>query len=69
MPRATYLTDVEKGKILAFLKNELSFRETSKKLVRSDRVVKNFAKNKSQYGKNKTGGPKRKLLLKPQAIL
>ena len=61
MPRGTYLTDVEKGKILAFLENELSFREIGRKLARSDRVVRNFPKNKSQYGKNKTGGPKRKL--------
>ena len=61
MPRGTYLTDVEKGKILAFLENELSFREISRKLDRLDRVVRNFAKNHSQYGKNKTGGPKRKL--------
>ena len=61
MPRGTYLTDVEKGKILAFLENELSFREIDRKLGRSDRVVRNFAKNKSQYDKNKTEGPKRKL--------
>ena len=54
MPRGTYLTDVEKGKILAFLENELSFREIVRKLGRSD-------KNKTQYGKNKTEDPKRKL--------
>ena len=61
MPRATYLTDVGKGKILAFLENGLSFREIGRKLGRSDRVVKSFAKNYGQHGKNKTGGPKRKL--------
>ena len=61
MPRGTYLSDVEKGKILAFLENGLSFREIGRKLGRSDKVVRNFAKNQSQYGKNKTGGPKRKL--------
>ena len=61
MPRGTYLSDVEKGEILAFLKNRLSFREIGRKLVRSDKVVRNFAKNQSQYGKNKTGGSKRKL--------
>ena len=61
MPRGTYLSDVEKGKILDFLENELSFREIGRKLGRSDKVVRNFAKNQSQYGKNKTGGPKRKL--------
>ena len=61
MPRGTYLSDVEKGKILAFLENGLSFREIGRKLGRSDKVVRNFAKNQSQYGKNKTEGPKRKL--------
>ena len=60
MPRGTYLSDVEKDKILAFLENGLSFREIGRKLDRSDKVVRNFAKNQSQYGKNKTGGPKRK---------
>ena len=51
----TYLTDVKKCKILAFLENGLSFREIDRKLGRSERVVRNFAKKQSQYGKNKTG--------------
>ena len=55
---------LEKGKILAFLENELSFREIVKKLGQSDRVVRNFAQNMSQYDKNKTGGPKKKVIRK-----
>lgn len=61
MPRGRYLTEIEKGKILAFLENGLSYREIGRKIQRSDKVVRNFAKNQNEYGKNKTGGPKKKL--------
>lgn len=62
MPRGKYLTDIEKGKILAFLENNLSYREIGRKIGRSDKVIRNFMKNQSGYGKQKTGGPKFKLL-------
>ena len=76
MSRGTYLTNVEKGKILAFLENELSFREIGRKLGRSDRVEEILLKTKVSMAKirpeaQKESYPKKidAELLKPQAIL
>lgn len=61
MPRGSYLSEVEKGKILAFLEENVSFREIGRRINRSEKVIRNFVKNKENYGQNKSGGPKNKL--------
>lgn len=61
MPRGSYLTDVEKGKILAWKQDNLSNREIARKIDRTHVVVANFLKNPDEYGSRKTGGPKKKL--------
>ena len=62
MPLGKFLNEAEKGKILAFLESGLSYREIGRKIKRSDKVIRNFVKNKSGYGMNKTGGPKKKAI-------
>lgn len=59
MPRGKYLTDLEKGKILAYFDGKLSIPEIARKINRSDKVVRNFLRNQDNYGKNKKGGPKK----------
>lgn len=62
MARGTFLTDMEKGKITAFREEGLSFREIARKIKRSDKVVRNFIKNPSDYGQKKANaGRKSKL--------
>lgn len=61
MPRGTYLSDIEKGKILALIHEGVSKREIARRIGRSDCVVRNFFKDTTNYGKNKTGGPKSKI--------
>lgn len=64
MPRGKLLTDEEKGKILAFAEEKLCLREIARRLQRSHNVVRNFLANQQNYGKNKKGGPKKKLSLR-----
>lgn len=61
MPRGTYLSEQEKGKILAYRDSDVKIREIARRLNRSHHVVLNFLKNPDGYGKNKKGGPKKKL--------
>lgn len=61
MPRGAYLTEIEKGKILALFDEGISKREIGRRIDRSDCVVRNFLKDIENYGKNKTGGPKSKI--------
>lgn len=61
MPRGTYLSEQEKGKILAYRECDVGIREIARRLNRSHHVVLNFLKNPHGYGNNKKGGPKKKL--------
>lgn len=61
MPRGTYLTSEEKGKILAFREEGFSFRNIARKIGRSHNVVWQFLHNPDAYGSLKRGGPKKKL--------
>lgn len=61
MPRGKILTDLEKGQILAFKAENLSLREIARRLDRSLRVVQNFLKSPTDYGKIKRPGRKNKL--------
>jgi transposase len=61
MPRGTYLTETEKGKIMALHEEGCGLREIARKLTRSHKVVSNFLRNPETYGTNKKGGPKKKL--------
>lgn len=61
MPRGTYLTELEKGKIFVYHESGLSIREIGRKLNGSHNVVMNFLKNPDGYGVNKSGGPKKKV--------
>lgn len=61
MPRGTYLTEEERGKILAFRECNVGIREIARRLGRSHHVIINFLRNPERYGNNKTGGPKKKL--------
>ena len=61
MPRNHSLSDVEKGQILAYRRENLGLREIGRKIKRSHNVVRNFLADPSTYGTRKTGGPKKKL--------
>lgn len=61
MPRGSYLSDIEKGKIIAFREEGVSIREISRRLERSDKAIRTFLKDPDNYGKNKKGGRKPKL--------
>lgn len=61
MPRGKKLSDVEQGKILAFMEQGLGIRETARKIDRSHRVVQNFLNDKENYGQTKRTGRKRLL--------
>lgn len=56
MPRGLHLSDIEKGKILAFRSCRLSSRDIARKMNRSNTVVHNFLKNPSNYGNQKHSG-------------
>lgn len=57
MGRGKPLTTEERGKIQAYYDQKLSFRKIAEKIGRSARVVFNFIKNQSSYGKNMKGRP------------
>lgn len=61
MPSGKRLSENEKGQIEAFFKSGMSFRKIAKEMKRSDRVVRNFLQNKSEYGTKKNPGRPRKL--------
>lgn len=61
MPRGKFLTDVEKGRILAYKEENISIREIARRLQRSLCVVQNFLKEPINYGTKKKGGRKPKL--------
>lgn len=61
MPRNRLLTELEKGQILAYNRENLSLREIGRRINRSHIVVRNFLSNPSTYGTKRTGGPKKKL--------
>lgn len=69
MPRGKYLNEIEKGKILALLGNGLSYREIGRQMRRSDKVIGNFRKNQSKYGKKTTGGLKKSYQKETVAVL
>lgn len=57
MPRGPPLTEVEKGKILAYRESGDSFVAIATKVGRSDRVVRNFLHHPESYGTKKHPGP------------
>ena len=60
MPSGKPLTDIEKGKILAFYHENYSKRAIGRMLNRSECVIRSFLKSPSTYGTKKTpGGPKK----------
>ena len=61
VPRGSYLSDLEKGKILTFSGEGLSRREITQRLNRLRKVVANYLNNPTHYGTNKKGGPKKKI--------
>ena len=61
MPRKAYLSDFEKGQIIAYKSQELGIREIGRQINRSHNVVRNFLADPTSYGTKKTGGPKKKL--------
>ena len=56
MTRGKALDNTEKGKIMAFHEEGLSFRAIGRKLNRSDKVVRNFLRNPDAYGLAKSTG-------------
>lgn len=64
MPRGKYLSDVEKGKILALSEEGFSLRRIGQKLNRSHVTVGNFLRDPVNYGTKKNGGPKKKMSLR-----
>jgi transposase len=64
MPRGTKLTEFEKGRIEGLKLAKLSNREIAKNLNRSPKVVNNYLKSPSNYGKKRRPG--RKPLLTPR---
>ena len=56
MPKGTALTEEEKTRIQAFHESGKSAREISKRIGRSDRVVRSYLKNPAQYDKKKRRG-------------
>lgn len=61
MGRKPPLSDVEKGKVLAYKDQGLSSREIARRIERSPWVVNNFLKHGHDYGKKKSPGRPRKL--------
>lgn len=58
MPRGNALTEIEKGKALAFKETGLSMRAIAKKINRSYNVIYNFFSDSENYGKKpKSGRP------------
>lgn len=56
MGRGKALSELEKGKIVAFFDQQLGMREISRKLGRSLCVVQNFLKDRENYGTKKSSG-------------
>ena len=56
MAKGKFLTDFEKGQIFAHHQNGKGFREISRLINRSDKVIRNFLKNPDKYGQNKSSG-------------
>ncbi|PSN33349.1 hypothetical protein C0J52_27931 [Blattella germanica] len=61
MGRKPPLSDVEKGKVLAYKDQGFSSREIARRIERSPWVVNNFLKHGHDYGKKKSPGRPRKL--------
>lgn len=61
MPRGTYLSEIEKGKILALQDQGVSQRKIALMINRSRKVVSNYLNDTVGYGQNKKGGPKKKV--------
>ena len=62
MARANRLSEVEKVKISTLKDyNKMSNRQIAKEINRSEHVVRNFLKNRENYGQNKSTGRPRKI--------
>lgn len=55
MPRGKFLSEFEKGAIIAYSSEGLSSRAISERIGRSKTVINNFLANKESYGKNNAG--------------
>lgn len=67
MPKENSLSNVEKGKILAFIEENVGKREIARRIGRSDKVVRNFLQNTDEYGTRKGRGRKQLLSQREQA--
>jgi len=56
MPRAVALSEIEKGKILAYHDSGMSNRAIAKKIGRHHKVIGTFLKNPDEYGTKKISG-------------
>ncbi|CAK9827474.1 Transposable element Tc3 transposase [Anthophora retusa] len=69
MPRGKYLTEEERGKILVMKEVDFSIREIARRLGKSHKVVINFLRDQANYGKNKMGGPMKKLSPRTERLI
>lgn len=67
MPKSVHLSELERGKILAYAEFELSGSQIAEKIKRSKSVVNSFLKNPQSYGTKKRTGRPRALTTKQKA--
>lgn len=63
MTRGKDLSKDGKSILLACRDEKLAVREIAQKMGRSYKVISNFLNDSTNYGKNKKGGPRKKLSL------
>ena len=56
MPRAVALSDIEKGKIIAYHDSGMSNRAIASKIGRHHKVISTFLRNPDEYGTKKPSG-------------
>lgn len=69
MPRGTYLSSIEQGKILALKDEGHTIQTIAKKINRSFHGIKSFLVDTQNYGKSKRGGPKKKLTKREEEVI
>jgi IS30 family transposase len=60
MPKSSYLSLQEMGKILAYKDEGLGVREIGRRLNRRHGCIRNYLRDPENYGGNKKRGPKKK---------
>ena len=69
MPKGKYLSDSEKGQIMAYHKSELSQRQIAPLINRSFKVVNSYLKDPDSYGQNHRGGRPQALTLREKRVV